>query len=157
MDLYYNFDCHIPMALAAHEGTSTTRMNKAINACRTGLDRIRTDASAIATRAALPAYGADMTALCQPHSSRQDRAACEAIVSEAATDCQKEAMASLSANTWKASLDSCWSAKKAGLSKNLATMIAVRTGVSVPQTPAAPSGPLVPANPVLSQPKGRGN
>lgn len=157
MDLYYDFECHVPMAVAAHEGTSTTRMNKAINSCRAGLDRIRTDASAIATRAAMPSFGADMTALCQPYTARQDRATCEAIVNEAATDCQKEAMGSLSANNWKAALDACWANKKAGLSKNLATMIAVRTGVSVSPTPPVPSGPLVPANPVVTLPKGRGN
>lgn len=156
MNLYYDFECHIPMALAAHEGTSTARMNKAINACRSGLDRIRTDAAAIATRAAMPSYAADLTALCQPHTARQDRATCEAIVGESAADCQKEAFSSLSSNKWKDPLAACWANKKTGLSKNLGAMIAVRNGVSVPQTTPAPTGPLVPANPVIDLPKGRG-
>ena len=143
MDLYYDFDCHIPMTVAAAEGTSFVRMEKAISACRTGLDSLRKDAATIATRAAITTFSADMKALCQPHGgSRTNGAACEAIVRDAATDCEKEAMTKLVGGKWKETLSTCWTGKKGALGRNLGQMIVVRTGEVTTSLPTQPTSPI---------------
>lgn len=143
MEAFYDSDCHIPMAVAAYEGVSFARLNVAINACRSGLDRIRSDAGKIANRSAIADFAATQSSLCGGYtSSRETYASCLSLVNDAATDCQKQAMAVVGKTSWPQTLNACWTAKKTGLSANIGRMLAVRAGPSVNPTTSPPIGPI---------------